>query len=96
MRAATCGTSTATSTSTYHAGYGVNVVGHGNPHVVDAVQRRVTMGTHFAQPTPDSIEVARMLADRFGLPQWRFTNSGTEATMDAVHLAGRSPGATCW
>jgi glutamate-1-semialdehyde 2,1-aminomutase len=71
----------------YHAGYGVNVVGHGNPHVVDAVQRRVTMGTHFAQPTPDSIEVARQLALRFGLPQWRFTNSGTEATMDAVHLA---------
>jgi glutamate-1-semialdehyde 2,1-aminomutase len=71
----------------YHAGYGVNVVGHGNPHVVEAVQRRVTMGTHFAQPTPDSIDVARMLAERFGLPQWRFTNSGTEATMDAVHLA---------
>ena len=71
----------------YHAGYGVNVVGHGNPHVVEAVQRRVTRGTHFAQPTPDSIEVARMLGERFGLPQWRFTNSGTEATMDAVHLA---------
>ncbi|HZB41745.1 MAG TPA: aspartate aminotransferase family protein [Ilumatobacter sp.] len=71
----------------YHAGYGVNVVGHGNPHVVEAVRNRVTMGTHFAQPTPDSIAVARMLAGRFGLPQWRFTNSGTEATMDAVHLA---------
>jgi glutamate-1-semialdehyde 2,1-aminomutase len=71
----------------YHAGYGVNVVGHGNPHVVEAVQRRVTMGTHFAQPTPDAIDVARMLGERFGLPQWRFTNSGTEATMDAVHLA---------
>src|SRR5215207_7814084 len=28
----------------YHAGYGVNVVGHANPHVVDAVQERVTMG----------------------------------------------------
>jgi glutamate-1-semialdehyde 2,1-aminomutase len=71
----------------YHAGYGVNVVGHGNPHVVEAVQRRVTEGTHFAQPTPDSIEVARLLGERFGLPQWRFTNSGTESTMDAVHLA---------
>jgi glutamate-1-semialdehyde 2,1-aminomutase len=71
----------------YHAGYGVNVVGHGNPRVVEAVQQRVTMGTHFAQPTPDSIDVARMLGARFGLPQWRFTNSGTEATMDAVHLA---------
>jgi glutamate-1-semialdehyde 2,1-aminomutase len=71
----------------YHAGYGVNVVGHANPRVVEAVQQRVTLGTHFAQPTPDSITVAQNLADRFGLPQWRFTNSGTEATMDAVHLA---------
>ena len=25
----------------------------------------------------------RSCADRFGLPQWRFTNSGTESTMDA-------------
>ena len=70
----------------YHAGYGVNVVGHGNPHVVDAVQRRVTMGTHFAQPTPDSIDVARMLGERFGLPQWRFTNSGTEAIEGSLKL----------
>ena len=43
-------------------------------------------GTHFAQPTPDAIAVADELARRFGLPLWRFANSGTEATMDAVHL----------
>ena len=30
--------------------------------------------------------VAEELARRFGLPLWRFANSGTEATMDAVHL----------
>jgi glutamate-1-semialdehyde 2,1-aminomutase len=30
--------------------------------------------------------VAQELASRFGLPSWRFANSGTEATMDAVHL----------
>ena len=69
-----------------HAGYGVNVVGHAHPAIVEAVQRRVTAGTHFAQPTPDSIVVARLLAERFDLPLWRFTNSGTEATMDAIHL----------
>ena len=28
----------------------------------------------------------RSSAQRFGLPLWRFGNSGTEATMDAVHL----------
>ena len=70
----------------YHAGYGVNVVGHANPAVVDAVQRRVTMGTHFAQPVEDAIVVAEALTERFGLPQWRFNNSGTESTMDAIHL----------
>jgi glutamate-1-semialdehyde 2,1-aminomutase len=69
-----------------HGGYGVMVAGHANPAVVEAVQRRVTQGTHFAQPTDDSIVVARDLARRFGLPLWRFNNSGTEATMDAVHL----------
>jgi len=69
-----------------HAGYGVNVVGHAHPAVVDAVQRRVTLGTHFAQPTPDSTAVAELLGERFGLPLWRFTNSGTESTMDAIHL----------
>ena len=30
--------------------------------------------------------MAENLAARFGLPLWRFGNSGTEATMDAVHL----------
>ena len=30
--------------------------------------------------------MAENLAERFGLPLWRFGNSGTEATMDAVHL----------
>ena len=69
-----------------HGGYGVNVVGHANPAVVRAVQDRVTKGTHFAQPTEDAIHVAEALAARFGLPQWRFTNSGTESTMDAFHL----------
>ncbi|MCU1360438.1 MAG: aspartate aminotransferase family protein [Ilumatobacteraceae bacterium] len=69
-----------------HGGYGVNVVGHANPAVVEAVQRRVALGTHFAQPTEDTYIVAEALRERFGLPMWRFTNSGTEATMDAFHL----------
>jgi len=69
-----------------HGGYGVNAVGHAHPAVVRAVSERVRRGTHFAQPTEDAIVVAEELARRFGLPFWRFANSGTEATMDAVHL----------
>ena len=71
----------------FHNGFGVMCVGHANPLVGAAVKARHDRGTHFAAPTDGSIVVAEELVDRFGLPQWRFTNSGTESTMDAVHLA---------
>jgi glutamate-1-semialdehyde 2,1-aminomutase len=70
----------------FHGGYGVSLAGHAHPAIVEAVRRRVGLGTHFAQPTEDSIAVADNLAERFGQPLWRFGNSGTEVTMDAVHL----------
>ena len=69
-----------------HGGYGAALAGHGHPAIVEAVRGQVTLGTHFAQPTPAAILVAEELTRRFGLPLWRFANSGTEATMDAVHL----------
>ncbi len=69
-----------------HGGYGVMAVGHAHPAIVRAVSQRVARGTHFAQPTEDAVVVAEELARRWGLPLWRFANSGTEATMDAVHL----------
>ena len=69
-----------------HGGYGAALAGHAHPAIVEAVRGQVTRGTHFAQPTEDALVVAGELARRFGLPLWRFANSGTEATMDAVHL----------
>jgi glutamate-1-semialdehyde 2,1-aminomutase len=69
-----------------HGGYGVSLAGHSHPAIVEAVQAQVKRGTHFAQPTETALAVASELSQRFGLPQWRFANSGTEATMDAVHL----------
>jgi glutamate-1-semialdehyde 2,1-aminomutase len=69
-----------------HGGYGVSLAGHGHPAIVEAVRSQVERGTHFAQPTEAALAVAAELSRRFGLPQWRFANSGTEATMDAVHL----------
>jgi glutamate-1-semialdehyde 2,1-aminomutase len=69
-----------------HGGYGAALAGHGHPAIQEAIKTQVAKGTHFAQPTPNAVVVARELAGRFGLPRWRFANSGTEATMDAVHL----------
>jgi glutamate-1-semialdehyde 2,1-aminomutase len=71
----------------FHNGFGVMCVGHANPVVAAAVRARMDAGTHFAAPTEGSIVVAEELRRRWRLPHWRFTNSGTESTMDAVHLA---------
>src|SRR5882672_649565 len=71
----------------FHNGFGVMVVGHAHPKIVDAVSKQVALGSHFAQPVENSIIVARELARRFRQPKWRFTNSGTESTLDAVRIA---------
>jgi glutamate-1-semialdehyde 2,1-aminomutase len=71
----------------FHNGFGVMVVGHAHPLIVKAVGEQIARGSHFAQPGRDVAAVARNLARRFGQPQWRFSNSGTEATNDAVRLA---------
>src|SRR3954449_1420633 len=70
----------------FHNGYGAMAVGHAHPRVAEAVSDRVRRGTHFAQPTEDGVRVAEHLSERFGLPLWRYGNSGTEATLDAVRL----------
>jgi glutamate-1-semialdehyde 2,1-aminomutase len=71
----------------FHNGFGSMVQGHAHPAITKAVEERLRLGTHFAVPTDDAIVVAEELARRFGLPQWRFTNSGSEATMDAIRIA---------
>jgi glutamate-1-semialdehyde 2,1-aminomutase len=69
-----------------HGGYGAALAGHAHPAIAEAIRNQAGLGTHFAQPTKNALAVAADLAGRFGLPRWRFANSGTEATMDAIHL----------
>src|SRR5438045_9049558 len=76
----------------FHNGFGVMCIGHANPKVGAAVKARVDLGTHFAAPTDGSIVVAEELQRPFGLPPWRFTTSGLEATMDAAQFARSATG----
>ena len=71
----------------FHNGFGVMVVGHAHPQIVQAISERAARGTHFAQPVADDAVVATELVRRFQQPLWRFTNSGTESTLDAVRIA---------
>jgi glutamate-1-semialdehyde 2,1-aminomutase len=76
----------------FHGGFGVGICGHAHPKIVEAVDRAVRSGTHFAAPTPVTVELAEELCRRFGLDQVRFANSGTEATMDAIRVARAATG----
>ena len=76
----------------FHNGFGSMVQGHAHPAIGAAVQERYAQGTHFAAPTEDAIAVGAELARRFKLPKWRYTNSGSESTMDAIRIARAKTG----
>ncbi len=71
----------------FHNGFGSMVQGHAHPAIGRAVHERYGLGTHFAVPTEDAIVVGNDLAARWDLPKWRYTNSGSESTMDAIRIA---------
>ncbi len=71
----------------FHNGFGSMVQGHAHPAIGSAVAERYGLGTHFAAPTEDAVVVGEELARRFRMPKWRYTNSGSESTMDAIRIA---------
>ena len=76
----------------FHNGFGSMVQGHAHDVISKAVTDRIGLGTHFAAPTEDAIVVGEELARRWGLPKWRYVNSGSEATMDAIRIARGATG----
>jgi len=76
----------------YDMGFGALFVGHGHPAVQAAIEHQLDNGTLFVTPCEGNADVAELLAQRYGLPMWRFTNSGTEATMDAIRVARAATG----
>src|SRR3954451_10156649 len=71
----------------FHNGFGAMVQGHAHPAIGKAIRERYDLGTHFAAPTEDAVIVAEELQRRWNLPRWRYTNSGSESTMDAIRIA---------
>jgi len=71
----------------FNMALGVLAAGHSHPAFVDALQRRVAMGTAFTYPIEEQVLVAEELKRRFHADLIRFSNSGTEATMDAIRVA---------
>ncbi len=67
--------------------FGVLAAGHSHPLLAEALQRRVANGTCYTFPVEDGVALAEELKKRFGADLVRFSNSGTEATMDAIRVA---------
>ena len=76
----------------YDMGFGALFAGHMNPAVRRAVTEQLDHGTLYVTPCELNADVGELLAERYGLPMWRPTNSGTEATMDAIRLARGATG----
>jgi glutamate-1-semialdehyde 2,1-aminomutase len=76
----------------YHNGFGTMAVGHAHPKIIEAIERAARTGTHFAVTTRATVELAEEMCRRFNLDTLRFTNSGTESTMDAIRVARGATG----
>jgi len=72
----------------FNGNYTSLILGHAPPEVVKAVQAVAEHGLSFPGPTEHEVRLAEMLVRRVpSVERVRFTNSGTEATMNAVRLA---------
>ncbi|MBI4593373.1 MAG: aminotransferase class III-fold pyridoxal phosphate-dependent enzyme, partial [Candidatus Rokubacteria bacterium] len=72
----------------FNGNYTSLILGHAPPEVVKAAQEAAAQGLSFPGPTEHEIRLAEMLTRRIpSLEAVRFTNSGTEATMNAVRAA---------
>jgi glutamate-1-semialdehyde 2,1-aminomutase len=76
----------------FHGGFGVNIVGHAHPQIVEALEKAAREAIHFAVTTPTTVALAEAICERFELEQVRIVNSGTEATMDALRVARAATG----
>ncbi len=69
-------------------GYGPLLLGHRHPAVVKAVKEQVDRGSMFGSPTEFTAEYVKLVQKALpSVEMFRFTNSGSEATMNAIRVA---------
>ncbi len=63
------------------------MTGHSPEATLAAVRRQLERGITHMLPTEEAAAAAELLATRFGLPEWQFTLSATDANRFALRLA---------
>ncbi len=64
-----------------------SMFGHSPAPVAEAIVRQAGRGLTYMLPTEDAIAVGRLLAERFGLPQWQVATTATDANRFALRVA---------
>ncbi|QEO10866.1 transaminase [Protaetiibacter larvae] len=68
------------------------MVGHAPAASVAAINERLAKGATFMLPTADAAAAAGLLAERFGLTEWQFTLSATDANRHVLRYARQATG----
>lgn len=72
----------------YVGSWGPMILGHADPKVISAVQKRVEKGLSFGACTKLEVELAELICENVPhIEMIRMVNSGTEAVMSALRLA---------
>ena len=65
-----------------------HIAGHANPDVVRAVKEQAERGVSYSTPAESQVHLAKLLCERVpSVETIRFTNSGTEGTLNAIRAA---------
>jgi glutamate-1-semialdehyde 2,1-aminomutase len=77
----------------YVGSWGVMLLGHGHPEVVNAIAGALKKGTSFGTPTEGEVLLAEAIVEAVpSVDVVRLVTSGTEATMSALRLARAATG----
>jgi len=72
----------------YFGGHGAMLLGHSHPAVIEAVQRQMSLGTHYGSSHELEVRWAELVCELIPCAEKvRFTSSGTEASHMALRLA---------
>lgn len=72
----------------YCCSWGALIHGHAHPYIIQAVQKRISLGTSFGITTSIEGQLAHKIIECIpSIEKIRFVSSGTEATMSAIRLA---------
>jgi len=71
----------------FNMAFGVLEVGHSHPRIVEEVRRAVEDSTILGFEYEKSVELAKIICNRYNVDMVRFSSTGTEATMHAIRIA---------